>query len=109
MASIGRSIHDWAIPSPACELVQADASLGTRIATYAREAHAVCPVPGRAAIGDGLLVNDRIAPSDGMMTLVLPDARVANGLGVHERFVRSTLWLACFLLTSLTTAPFPNL
>ena len=43
------------------------------------------------------------------MTLVLPDARIANGLGVHERFVRSTLWLACFLLTSLTTAPFPNL
>ncbi len=43
------------------------------------------------------------------MTLVLPDARVANGLGIHERFVRSTLWLACFLLTSLTTAPFPNL
>ncbi len=43
------------------------------------------------------------------MTLALPDARVANGLGIHERFVRSTLWLACFLLTSLTTAPFPNL
>ena len=43
------------------------------------------------------------------MTLVLPDARIANGLGIHERFVRSTLWLACFLLTSLTTAPFPNL
>ena len=43
------------------------------------------------------------------MTLVLPDARIAAGLGIHERFVRSTLWLACFLVTSLTTAPFPNL
>ena len=43
------------------------------------------------------------------MTLVLPDARIASGLGIHERFVRSALWLGCFLLTSLTTAPFPNL
>ncbi len=43
------------------------------------------------------------------MTLVLPDSRVANGLTVHERFLRSTLWLACFLLTTLTATPFPDL
>jgi O-antigen ligase len=43
------------------------------------------------------------------MTLVLPDSRIANGLTIHERFVRSTLWLACFLLTSLTATPFPDL
>jgi O-antigen ligase len=43
------------------------------------------------------------------MTLVLPDSHIANGLTVHERFVRSTLWLACFLLTSLTASPFPDL
>ena len=43
------------------------------------------------------------------MTLVLPDSRVANGPATHERFVRSTLWLACFLLTTLTATPFPDL
>src|SRR3954451_12009605 len=45
----------------------------------------------------------------GTMTLALPDTRVANGLGIHERFVRSTLWLACFLLATLTATPFPDL
>jgi len=42
------------------------------------------------------------------MTLAMPDSR-ASALGVHERFVRSVLFLACFLLTALTTAPFPDL
>jgi O-antigen ligase len=43
------------------------------------------------------------------MTLILPDTRIANGLTVHERLVRSALWLACFLLTTLTATPFPDL
>jgi O-antigen ligase len=43
------------------------------------------------------------------MTLVLPDSRVANALGVHDRFVRGALFLACFLLASLTASPFPDL
>jgi len=43
------------------------------------------------------------------MTLVSPDSRVVDGLTVHERFVRSTLSLACFLLTTLTATPFPDL
>ena len=43
------------------------------------------------------------------MTFALPDTRVANGLTVHGNFVRSTLWLACFLLTTLTATPFPDL
>ena len=43
------------------------------------------------------------------MTFALPDTRVANGLTVHGHFVRSTLWLACFLLTTLTATPFPDL
>src|ERR1043165_1904046 len=43
------------------------------------------------------------------MTLVMPNTHVANGLTVHERFVRSMLWLACFLLTTLTATPFPDL
>src|SRR5436305_7787118 len=45
----------------------------------------------------------------GTMTLALPDTRVANGLGIHVRFVRSTLWLACFLLATLTAMSFPDL
>jgi O-antigen ligase len=42
------------------------------------------------------------------MTLALPDTRT-NALGAHERFVRSALFLTCFLLASLTAAPFPDL
>ena len=42
------------------------------------------------------------------MTLAIPDSR-GDALRVHERFVRSALFLACFLLVSLTTAPFPDL
>ena len=42
------------------------------------------------------------------MTLALPETR-PNVLGVHDRFVRSTLFLACFLLAALTAAPFPDL
>lgn len=42
------------------------------------------------------------------MTLALPDTRI-GALGIHERLVRSALFLACFLVVSLTTAPFPDL
>lgn len=42
------------------------------------------------------------------MTLVLPDIR-ATAFGAHERFGRSALFLACFLLVSLTASPFPDL
>jgi O-antigen ligase len=43
------------------------------------------------------------------MTLALPEWRSANAFGTHERFVRSVLFLACFLLAALTAAPFPDL
>ncbi|MGB9366528.1 MAG: O-antigen ligase [Xanthobacteraceae bacterium] len=42
------------------------------------------------------------------MTLALPDSRT-NALGVHDRLVRSALFLACFLLAALTASPFPDL
>jgi O-antigen ligase len=43
------------------------------------------------------------------MTLALPEFRMAGSLGAHERFMRNVLFLACFLLVSLTVAPFPDL
>lgn len=43
------------------------------------------------------------------MTLTLPDRHASGALGVHERCVRSALFLACFLLAVLTAAPFPDL
>lgn len=43
------------------------------------------------------------------MTLALPEVRATGSLGAHERFVRNVLFLACFLLVSLTISPFPDL
>ena len=43
------------------------------------------------------------------MTLALSDTRAPSALGVHERLVRGVLFLACFLLATLTASPFPDL
>jgi O-antigen ligase len=47
----------------------------------------------------------------GVMTLALPryDAPAAGSIARPEYLVRSVLFLACFLLITLTPAPFPNL
>src|SRR6476620_487658 len=43
------------------------------------------------------------------MTLALSDTRAPSAFGVHERLVRGVLFLACFLLATLTASPFPDL
>src|SRR5947209_1760521 len=43
------------------------------------------------------------------MSLAMTKPNPAASVTVHERFVRNVLFMACFLLVALGTAPFPDL